>query len=173
VTPRRGRTPTAEGSPGLRSGGLSALRLLEMCPLLPVDAFVHLTGLDSCSSAYQQLARLKRAGLADRRSADLGYLLGERRLGLWTITDRGRFVLRASRLQGPGRSLETRSARTHHQDDRGDKGIGRRESNVPLLVAAYRLLAWLVGRAPSSGGFGLFGGFPTGLVARPPRPELE
>jgi integrase/recombinase XerD len=29
------------------------------------------------------------------------------------------------------------------------------------------------GRAPSSGGFGLFGGFPTGLVARPPRPELE
>jgi len=29
-------------TPRLRDGGLAALRLLEMCPLMPVDAFVPL-----------------------------------------------------------------------------------------------------------------------------------
>jgi hypothetical protein len=42
---------------------------------------------------------------------------------------------------------------------------------LPAFSLAHREVG--LGRAPSSGGFGLFGGFPTGLVARPPRPELE
>ena len=81
------RARSAVRQPRLRSGALAALRLLEMCPLLPVDVFVHLVGLNSCSSAYQQLARLQRAGLADVERVDLGYLMGERRIGLWNITD--------------------------------------------------------------------------------------
>jgi hypothetical protein len=62
-------------------------------------------------------------------------------------------------------------------------GLASAEPEVKrLLTQAYEIrskhfhagrFAAGEGRAPSSGGFGLFGGFPTGLVARPPRPELE
>src|SRR5207249_1212910 len=82
--------------PRLRNGALAALRLLETCPLVPVDVFVHLVGLRSRTSAYQQLARLRRGGLADVRRANLGYLLGERGVGLWMITDIGRQALRVA-----------------------------------------------------------------------------
>ena len=44
---------------------LAALRLLEMCPLMPVDAFVPIVGLNSWTAGYQQLARLRRAGLVE------------------------------------------------------------------------------------------------------------
>src|SRR5438105_174792 len=77
----------------LRSRGLAALRLLETCPRLPVDVFVHLVGLNSSSAAYQQLARLRLAGLAEVQRVDPGYLLGERPLGLWKITALGRLAL--------------------------------------------------------------------------------
>jgi hypothetical protein len=101
-----------------RSGALAALRLLEMCPLLPVDAFVDLVGLNSCSSAYQQLARLEHLGMADVQRVDLGYLLSERRQGLWRITNHGRLVLEASRGElereahtgGPGPFIRTLAA---------------------------------------------------------------
>jgi hypothetical protein len=40
---------------------MTALRLLETCPLVPVDAFAHLAGLSSVGGAYKQLANLRRA----------------------------------------------------------------------------------------------------------------
>ena len=101
------RARIAVRQPRLRSGALAALRLLEMCPLLPIDVFVHLAGLNWCSSAYQQLARLQRAGLAEVERVDLGYLLGERRIGLWNITDMGRRVLRTASVLEFGRTLRT------------------------------------------------------------------
>lgn len=128
----------------LRSGALVALRLLEMCPLLPIDVFVHLVGLNSCSSAYQQLARLRRAGLAEVERVDLGYLLGERRIGLWNITDMGRRVLRTASVLEFARTLGTNGSPPDHPYDRGERRAFRRETNVPLLVAAYRLLALIV-----------------------------
>ena len=42
----------------------AALRLLEMCPLLPADAFRHLAGFRSTGGAYRRLEKLRRAGLA-------------------------------------------------------------------------------------------------------------
>lgn len=68
-------------APRLRHRAWIALNLLETCPFVPVDAFVHLAGLSSRSSAYQQLARLRYARLAEVRRLDPGYLVGERRLG--------------------------------------------------------------------------------------------
>src|SRR5258708_11649711 len=133
----------------LRNGALAALRLLEICPLVPVDAFVHLVGLSSQTSAYQQLARLKRAGLAEIRRAHLGYLIGERRVGLWKITDEGRQALRAAgvHLVAPevgaiGRPFQ--------------RGVLHRaprncDSDLPRLVAAYRVLSWLVAERAAAG----------------------
>src|SRR3982074_3172319 len=82
--------------PRLRNGALAALRLLETCPLVPVDAFVHLVGLSSWTSADHQLARPQHAGLAEMPRVNLGYLIGERRVGLWKITDEGRRALHAA-----------------------------------------------------------------------------
>jgi hypothetical protein len=128
--------------PQLRKGALAALRLLETCPLVPVDAFVHLVGLSSCTSAYQQLARLQHAGLAEVRRVNLGYLVGERRIGLWRITDEGSRALRAAATHllaaeaGPGGCLVDRGAMRRPPLDR--------DGDMPLLVAAYRVLALLV-----------------------------
>ena len=77
----------------LRDSGLAALRLLEMCPLMPVDAFVPIVGLNSWTAGYQQLARLRRAGLVEGCRVNLSYLLGERKVGLWKITKAGTQVI--------------------------------------------------------------------------------
>lgn len=114
----------------LRQGAQSALRVLETCPFVPVDAFVHLLGLSAPSSAYQQLARLRRAGLAEVSRVNPGYLVGERPLGCWTITDAGSRVLHASDACKTGRAP--------HKPWR----IG--EGDAPLLIASYRLLASVV-----------------------------
>ena len=86
----------------LRRGAVRALWVLETCPSVPVDAFVHLAGLSSQSGAYQQLARLRHAGLAIARRVDPGYLMGERPLGCWTITDEGRRILGLGDWRKPG-----------------------------------------------------------------------
>src|SRR5438045_707611 len=90
----------AMAAPHLRYGAWRALRVLETCAHVPVDAFAALAGLSALSSAYQQLARLRRAGLAEVRQVDPGYLVGERRVGCWTITDRGSRLLAG--VTGPG-----------------------------------------------------------------------
>jgi hypothetical protein len=69
--------------------GLAALQILHMCPLLPVDAFRHIAGFRSIGGAYRRLEKLRRAGLAEMQRAELGYLLADRPLGLWSITERG------------------------------------------------------------------------------------
>jgi hypothetical protein len=58
----------------LSQSAVKALRLLDTCPLLPVDAFRGLTGLSSIGGAYKQLAKLRSAGLVDahRVEAELG-----------------------------------------------------------------------------------------------------
>src|ERR1043165_7477536 len=98
MTSNQDRTGTVHQ---LRQGALRALSVLDMCPLVPVDAFVHLVGLTSQSSAYQQLARLRDAGLAEARPVDPGYLVGERRLGCWMIAEKGRQMLELAACPGP------------------------------------------------------------------------
>jgi len=133
----------------LRNGAIAALRLLEICPLVPVDAFVHLVGLTSRTSAYQQLARLKRAGLAEMRRAHLGYLIGERRVGLWKITHEGRQALRAAGVH----LVAPEASATGHPLQRGviRRAPRIRDGDLPRLVAAYRVLSWLVAERAAAG----------------------
>ena len=123
----------------LRKGALRALNTLNTCPLMPVDAFVHLAGLRSQSSAYQQLARLQCMGLADVRRVDPGYLVGDRRIGCWMLTEEGRRLFRLAADHEPTELQPAAfSAQSLH------KRAAIRESNLPLLIASYRLLARLV-----------------------------
>jgi hypothetical protein len=128
--------PTPAASLRPRSRGLAALRLREMCPLLPVDVFVHGVGLNSCSAAYQQLARLRQAGLAEVQRVDPGYLLGERPLGLWRITPRGRLALDVAGVERVGNQ-----PREHGQVRQRPHSSS---NNLISLLAAYRLLALVV-----------------------------
>lgn len=126
----------------LRGGALAALRVLQTCPLVPVDVFMHLAGLTSMSAAYQQLARLERAGLAEVQRVDPGYLVGERRIGCWTISGEGRRLLDGSE----GRSA-ARAGSWSHTDGRHDRKrrpVLVRQGDLPLRIAAYRMLAFLV-----------------------------
>src|SRR5258708_20931683 len=50
---------------------------------------------------------------------------------------------------------------------------GERDQSTAHLSSLLGYEPADLGRVPSSGGFGLFGGFPTALLARPPRPESE
>ncbi len=133
----------------LRQSAVIALRLLETCPLVPVDAFVHLAGLTSASGAYKQLANLRRAGLAEVQRVDLGYLLGERPLGLWKITKRGGLALQATRVDGPCDHVG--EGRRSPDVARSHAWRGTRGTNLTLLVAAYRLLALLVAERAADG----------------------
>src|SRR5205823_4486923 len=106
-----------------------------------------LVGLSGRSSAYQQLARLRRAGLAEVRRVDPGYLVGERRLGCWTITDLGRRLLAG--VSAPrGQECVARSRRNARDWHRGARIGGR---DLPLLIATYRLLAAVVLERSASG----------------------
>src|SRR5439155_4629084 len=129
------------GGFALRRRTIAALRVLDRCPLIPVDAFRPIAGLRCPGSAYQVLARLRRAGLAEVRRVDLGYLVGQRRIGLWTTTEAGRIALRV---------VEEASA--HHTsvpvadrppDERSAIALPRARG-LAGLVAAYDLIAMLV-----------------------------
>jgi Replication-relaxation len=126
----------------LRQGALRALRMLDVCPLVPVDAFVYLVGLTSQSSAYQQLARLRNTGLAEVRRVDPGYLVGERRLGCWMITDKGRRMLALAACPRPFRREAIvrggQGARGPH------RSVRISQHDLPLLITTYRLLAAVV-----------------------------
>jgi hypothetical protein len=106
---------------------------------------VHLVGLTSMSTAYQQLARLAHAGLDEVRRVDPGYLVGERRIGCWMMTEEGRRLFAASEERSGARS----GAWLHA--DRSRRPHGRpmvaRHGELPLLIAAYRMLAFLVNEA--------------------------
>jgi DNA-binding PadR family transcriptional regulator len=68
---------------------MAAMQILDMCPLLPVDAFRHIAGFKSIGGAYRRLEKLRRAGLAEMERAEVGYLLADRPLGLWSMTEHG------------------------------------------------------------------------------------
>src|SRR5262245_3352459 len=119
---------------------MAALRILDMCPLLPVDAFRHLAGFRSIGGAYRRLENLRRAGLAEMERAEVGYFLADRPLGLWSITEHGQRVLEAvSRADWPA------------SDPRGPRTPHRGEPNLTRRVAAYRLLAFLVAECNADG----------------------
>src|SRR6516162_9369691 len=88
---------------------MAAMQILAMCPLVPVDAFRHIAGFRSIGGAYGRLEKLRRAGLAEMERGELGYLLADRPLGLWSITARGQRLCddvrcadrRASDFRGP------------------------------------------------------------------------
>jgi Replication-relaxation len=102
--------------------------------MLPADAFGPMVGLASGSGAYKQLARLRSQGLAEVRDEDLGFLFGDRRRGLWRVTDLGRRTLRDfSEQRDPDRlAREARQQQRLHI------------RHLPLRVACYRLLAWFL-----------------------------
>jgi hypothetical protein len=118
-----------------------ALLVLHPCPFLPVDVFAQLMGLHSFGSAYKQLARLRQAGMAEVRRVDAGFLVCDRRIGLWSITQRGLAVQDAIgltdgckdvyRVRVPGPTEVSRQGRP----------------NMALRVAAYRLLGAIVAEA--------------------------
>ena len=138
-------------TPRLRSGAVAALRLLETCPLLPIDAFVPLVGLRSFSAGYQQLARLRRAGLAEVSGVNLGYLLGDRRVGLWRITAAG---VRMLRITGDGTeagSPDPRGVLLYGAPTNSPRRGGNAGQDLALLVAGYRLLATLVDERCAAG----------------------
>ena len=123
-----------------RRSALAALRILHLCPLLPVDAFRHIAGFGSIGGAYRRLENLRRAGLADMERAELGYLLADRPLGLWSITERGQRVLgELSRLDAST------------SGPRGQRNPPHGLPNVTSRVAAYRLLAFLVAECNADG----------------------
>src|SRR5690348_13258936 len=80
----------------------AALRVLNLCPLVPADAFRHLVHLRSAGGAYRVLRNLKDAGLADVQHVDVGYLLADRPLGLWSLTERGRRACDSARVRQIG-----------------------------------------------------------------------
>src|SRR5205085_7405181 len=127
------------------------LRLLATCPLVPVDALVHLVGSRSTSAVYRQLARLRRAGLAEVQRADLGYLLGERRLGLWKITEEGRRTLQAVSVAQPAEGVIASGMVPYRAGRPGMRSTCPREIDLPLLVATYRLLAAIAAERSAEG----------------------
>ena len=140
--------------PRLRESAFAALRLLEICPLMPADAFVPIVGLKSWTAGYQQLARLRRAGLVEVCRVDLSYLLGERRLGLWKTTEAGTRVLGIAGVLPVAADL----ALLPYGPPARRKRRGRpTETELAPLVAAYRLLATLVTEGATAGQVGEVG----------------
>jgi len=119
--------------------------------MMPVDVFVHLVGFSSAGAAYKQLARLKRSGLVEMQRADLGYLLGERRLGLWKITEEGRRTLQAVSVGQPAEGAIASGMVPYRAGRLGMRWPCPREIDLPLLVAAYRLLAAIAAERAAEG----------------------
>jgi hypothetical protein len=71
------------------------LRLLRICPWVPVDVVAALAGARARVSTYQALARLRGAGLVQYRQVNLRLAACGRPLRLWATTARGREALHA------------------------------------------------------------------------------
>jgi len=118
---------------------------------MPVDAFVPLVGLRSFTAGYQQLARLRRAGLAQVSGANLGYLLGNCRVGLWRITAAGRRMLRIAGDWPAAENLDPCGALLYGPPARPQGRQRDAVQDLALLVAGYRLLATLVAERGAAG----------------------
>src|SRR5437763_12230004 len=117
------------------------LRVLGICPWIPVDVLAALTGARSRVSVYQALARLAAAGHVQKRQVSLGLLAGNRPTAVWATT-----MPRQDALQATGRTAA--SAASHGC---GRQKIGSRSLRPaphladPVRIAAARALAgWLV-----------------------------
>src|SRR4051794_34576837 len=122
----------------LQTRALAALATLDRCPSLPADVLACLLGLRSRAAAYQLLARLAHAGLAEARPVELGHVLGGRRIGLWSLTEQGQQRLgdHPHRCGVPGGAVTAYGLRS------GPRARPR-PTELPLLVSSYRLLAAL------------------------------
>jgi Replication-relaxation len=116
--------------------GRAALQLLATCPRMPTDVVRVLLGQRHAACVAQLLARLRRAGLAEYRTARLGPLLGSRPIRLWALSAAGYAVL-ATRGVMP--TVDHRRQLPYGEPDRAP-GIARR-THLPTLIAAYQLLA--------------------------------
>ena len=74
------------------------------------------------------------------RSVDPGFLLGDRRLGLWSIAEPGRRALR-----GGGEPADEEQPWRARRNPRGG------DRQVPLRIASYRLLAWYLAETREHG----------------------
>src|SRR5438046_2755635 len=111
---------------------VAALATLDRCPQLPADVMACLLGLCSRAAAYQLLARLARAGMAEARPVELGHVLGGRPIGLWSLTEQGRQRLykQPRPWGGPVTAVTAYGLRT------GPLARPRR-TDLPLLVSTY------------------------------------
>src|SRR5918911_4120494 len=78
------------------------LRVLDICPWVPIDVLVPLVGARTRVSVYQALARLRKAELVQVRRVRLGPLAGDRPVGLWATTEEGRRGLPMAAAISPG-----------------------------------------------------------------------
>jgi hypothetical protein len=147
-------TIPGDGHLRLSARAVRGLRVLEACLMLPANAFGAIAGLASSSGAYKQLARLRLAGLAEVHDEDLGFLFGDSRRGLWSITHHGRRVLGCS---GESGGVNARS-------DRAAERLPKRQ--LPLRVTAYWLLAWFLVEAREHGDTLLIQGWECPSVAQ-------
>ena len=115
--------------------GRAALELLACCPRMPADVMAVLLGHRRAVSTMQLLARLRRAGLVQHQAFSLGPLLGSRPVRLWTLTAAGNAFLTRRGLA----SFEHPGQLAYGVPERWREPARQRQ--VPLLVAAYRLLA--------------------------------
>jgi hypothetical protein len=125
----------------------AALRLLKMCPSLPVDTVRHLAGFQSSGGAYGRLEKLRHAGLADVRYVDLGYLVSDRPIGLWDITETGLRTISGLITEPLPDGNETR---LYAAGVRGCRKAAR-TSTLTTRVAAYRLLAYVLAESRRGG----------------------
>jgi hypothetical protein len=134
----------------LQARSRAALATLERCPHVPVDVVACLLGVHSKAAAYQLLARLRYAGLAQVQPVELGHVLGGRRIGLWSITQIGRQHLH--RGQGvthrPGNAASIYGLSSRQRDN-------SRPADYALLASSYRLLAAFLAEQAASGPVGV------------------
>src|SRR5438105_1278076 len=116
--------------------GRAALELLACCPRMPANVVGVLLGHRRAVSTAQLLARLRRAGLVRHQAFRLGPLLGSRPVRLWTLTAAGDAFLTR---RGLASSFEHPGQLAYGEPERWREPARQRQ--VPLLVAAYRLLA--------------------------------
>jgi hypothetical protein len=134
-----------DGRPGARSSrpgpsGRAALELLACCPRIPTDVVGILLGLRHTSSAAQLLTRLQNADLIRAEVAKPGPLLGIRSIRLWSLSAPGRTIV-LDRASGPLPEDQVRLPYGGPPRSRDP----HRLPDVPMLIAAYRLLGAVVG----------------------------
>jgi DNA-binding PadR family transcriptional regulator len=114
----------------------SILRVLDICPWVPIDVLVPLAGARTRVSAYQALARLRAAELVQVRRVPLGPLAGDRPLGLWATTEQGRQALARAAPASPDETIAQAKLLLGAPDRHTRPAV-----RDPLRVAAARGLA--------------------------------